>query len=352
MTALEVDKPQCFADFYGDDIPSHHRVLIIRGVQQKWIWLTPHGDAQTGDLSVLRVIPLRRGAALLSRCFTEGACSFGPLSPDDLAYYTADAGILAKLLGHPVASDSGADTAGAQWFICCPGSAKYGSAVPESAFATDEIFVSRGSRALVELDGVWVSAARVGPPATWDSTVRAWVDGKARDPRILGDVRGVNGARHPGFRDVFEHSREASLPGFPLKDPWPAPELLASIRGLGQSSFDEHSMVWTGKSGVPEKSSAAMEHRVLSITLRMLVSYDQIASANCAAAKSLTRRLVQVEAATRRNPRQPGFESLDGFADSALDELGVAALPRFPEWIGKQRQNEAADLKAGPQWRK
>lgn len=129
-------------------------------------------------------------------------------------------------------------------------------------------------------------------PRLGDSTARAWGDGKARDPRLLGDVRDVNGARHLGFRDVFERSREVSLPGFPLKGPRAAPELLASIRDSGQSSFDEHSMVWTRKSGVPEKSSAAREHRVLSIALRMLVSYDQIDPANCAAAEFLTRRLL------------------------------------------------------------
>jgi len=65
----------------------------------------------------------------------------------------------------------------------------------------------------------------------------------------------------------------------------------------------------------------------------------------------LSRRLMQIEAATRRNPRQPDFEGLDGVLDVALDEAGSAILPRFTEWVGKQQQAEAQILKAGRQWR-
>ena len=74
-------------------------------------------------------------------------------------------------------------------------------------------------------------------------------------------------------------------------------------------------------------------------------------AANSAAGELLSRRLLQIEAATRRNPRQPDFEGLDGIFDVALDEGGSAILPRFTEWVGKQQQAEASVLKAGRQWR-
>lgn len=177
-----------------------------------------------------RVIPLRCGVAFPQRCVDEGIYSFDPISADDLAYYSADARILAKLLGFPGASDPVGESAGAQWFICDTSSAECGSAVPASALANDEIFISRGDRALVELDGTWVSVARVVPPATWDTTVRAWADGKRRDPRLLGVVRDVNGARILGFRDVFEGSREVALPGFPLMPNSPMPQRFSEWR--------------------------------------------------------------------------------------------------------------------------
>ena len=146
-------------------------------------------------------------------------------------------------------------------------------------------------------------------------------------------------------------SSEASLSGFPLKGSRAAPELLLAIRDSGQASYDEHCTTWLRKSGVPEKSASAREHRCLCIGLRLLQSYDQIDAANSAAAEFFSRRIIQIEAAARRNPRQPDFEGLDGILDVALDEGGSAILPRFTEWGGKQQQSEAAVLKAGRQWR-
>ena len=79
--------------------------------------------------------------------------------------------------------------------------------------------------------------------------------------------------------------------------------------------------------------------------------FDQVVASNSAAAGLASRRLLQIEAATRRNPRHPDFEGLDGILDTALDERGAAIVPNFSEWIGKQQQSEAAVLKAGRQWR-
>ena len=110
-------------------------------------------------------------------------------------------------------------------------------------------------------------------------------------------------------------------------------------------------MQWCRKSGISEKSAAAREHRYLSVVLRLLLSFDQVDASNSAAAEFVSRRLLQIEAATRRNPRQPDFEGLDGILDTALDERGAAIVPNFSEWIGKQQQSEAAVLKAGRLWR-
>ncbi len=93
------------------------------------------------------------------------------------------------------------------------------------------------------------------------------------------------------------------------------------------------------------------EYRCICNALRHLQGYDQVDAANSAAAEFLTRRLMQIEAATRRNPRQPDFEGLDGILDVALDKGGSAILPRFTEWVGDQQQAEASILKAGRQWR-
>ncbi len=207
-----------------------------------------------------------------------------------------------------------------------------------------------GDVAVVEVNGHWSTACALTPPDTWAAYIIRAADGRARDVRLLGDFRDQAGVRHLPFKDALLRSKEASLPGFPLKGPRAAPELLLAIRDAGQSSYDDHCTTWLRKSGISEKAAAAREHRTISISLRLMQTYDQIDAANSAAGELLSRRLLQIEAATRRNPRQPDFEGLDGILDVALDEGGSAILPRFTEWVGKQQQAEASVLKAGRQW--
>ncbi len=91
--------------------------------------------------------------------------------------------------------------------------------------------------------------------------------------------------------------------------------ILFAIREAGQSSYDGHCAAWLRKSGVPEESAAASEHRCLTIALRLLQTFDHVDAANSAAAEFISRRLLQIEAATRRNPRRPDFEGHDKILD-------------------------------------
>jgi hypothetical protein len=85
--------------------------------------------------------------------------------------------------------------------------------------------------------------------------------------------------------------------------------------------------------------------------LRIFQQFDQLDLYNVAGVEYLVRRLKQLEAATRRNPRQPDFEGLDVVLDSTIDESGALVLPGFDTWVGDQQRAEAAVLKAGRQWR-
>ena len=136
----------------------------------------------------------------------------------------------------------------------------------------------------------WATAVGISAPDSWEKYLARASDGKAGGPRLLVDLRDQDDIR------------------------------LLATRDSGQSSYDEQCAAWLRKSGVPEKSSAAREHRGISIASRLLPSFDQADAANSAAAELLSRRLLQIEAATRRNPRQPDLEGLDGILDVALGE--------------------------------
>lgn len=68
-------------------------------------------------MSSQKVTPLRRGAAFPQCCIDEGVYSFDPIDAGDLAQYTADAGILAKVLRFPGAWGSAGDVTGSHWYI-------------------------------------------------------------------------------------------------------------------------------------------------------------------------------------------------------------------------------------------
>ena len=199
--------------------------------------------------------------------------------------------------------------------------------------------------------GVWTTAVKTTPTFSWESFVEKRSHGKGRDHRLLGDLRDPQGVRHMPFKDVVLRAKAVNVVGFPLRGPRASSEMLIAIRDAGQGTFDDHALQWVQRSGDSEKSGAAREHRCIAIALRLLTSFDQIDITNCAGTEFLIRRLLQIEAATRRNPRQPDFEGLDGILDTAMDEHGSAIVPKFIQWVGDQQRAEAQVLKAGRQWR-
>ena len=102
-----------------------------------------------------------------------------------------------------------------QWFVSDPLSQDFRSEVPAAASLNLAVMIRRGLVALVEISGAWTTAARIVPPDTWPKYVGRCADGKARDVRLLGDVRDTDGHRFLSFRKGVMRSQEAMLPGFP-----------------------------------------------------------------------------------------------------------------------------------------
>ena len=83
----------------------------------------------------------------------------------------------------------------------------------------------------------------------------------------------------------------------------------------------------------------------------MAMSFDQVDISNLASTELVVRRLRQIEAATKKNPRQPDFEGLDVLLDVTMDETGALLLPKFDKWVGELQGAEARTMKAGRLWR-
>ncbi len=260
-----------------------------------------------------------------------------------------EAGTHATILGFegvPAAADIAA-----RWFVSDPVSPHFGSEVPSAVFGNEDSMVVRQSVALVRIDDSWVTAMRVEGGKTFDDYLTLARSGPGQDPRVVGDDRDSDMVRFISFRDSVIRMRELPVPGWPLKGTRATKEATIALRDAGQSSWEEHHTTWVRWSGVADRSGTAREHRMICTVLRIFQQFDQLDLYNVAGIEYLVRRLKQLEAATRRNPRQPDFEGLDVVLDSTIDESGALVLPGFDSWIGDQQRAEAAVLKAGRQWR-
>ena len=63
------------------------------------------------------------------------------------------------------------------------------------------------------------------------------------------------------------------------------------------------------------------------------------------------RRLVQIETAVRKNPKQPDFEGLDVVMAQPVGDTGDVATRDFSRWVAERQKDEAQILKQNRQWR-
>ena len=246
---LDIPYQQCLVGFFDDDeeFNWHHRVLLLRGSEQKWIWLTPDGETQYADLSSHRVVALRRAASFPPQ-HAGNIYAFDELDDDDLTEYLADARALASILGFDVKGQVG-ETAD-RWYVTDALSEHFGEEVPSDIFGNEDAMVRRDGAGMVLIDEEWVACARVPAGESWDDFAIRLRAGKARDPRLIGDIRDKNKARFVSFRDSLGRMNEEKLDGWPLKGERAMKEAMNSIRDAGQDSWDDHHTVWCKRSGM------------------------------------------------------------------------------------------------------
>ncbi|CAK0905984.1 unnamed protein product, partial [Prorocentrum cordatum] len=208
--------------------------------------------------------------------------------------------------------------------------------VPQQALADEEVVVRRGDVGLVRLDDVWPHAAEVPEGGSFDRYLARARGGDGRDPRIVGDERGPDGGRFIDFRDSVRRMKEATIPAG-----W-------QLQGK-RAAKEEHHATWLRRSGVAERSDVAREHHMICVALRMKQQFDQPDLFNIAAAEYLIRRLKQLEAAARKNPRAPDFEGLELILDAAVDDTGGMVLPEFDGRVGDQANRQWQDDRTAAQ---
>jgi hypothetical protein len=74
-------------------------------------------------------------------------------------------------------------------------------------------------------------------------------------------------------------------------------------------------------------------------------SVDQISPSTTATGEFCARKVIQIQRAVQRNPKQPDYEGLDVMMSHPVNELGGAVTRNFTAWVADQQKSEAQVLK-------
>ena len=357
MDYLVPDVPYrfCLVDYFGDaeGLDWHMRMLVIPSGQgdARWVWATPDYEVQAGDLSEHRVIPLVGGRPLPAQQ-AQATYAFDAFGPGELDDVVARARALAALLGF---RDAGVEVpSGEQWRVADPSHPSFGLVVPAVALLDPDCVRVEGDRGLVCIEGegrdpAWTFMQRVG-----DDKVEAWraqiTSGAGRDPRVLPLRTVAGGQPERSETSALDSWRCAKTPHSPHRGPPAAVEFFESLRASGLTTVTHHAN-FVKRSGIPPRGHVAREHEALCEILRLMSCHDQLDISSLASGELSVRRLLVLEAAVSRNPRNPDFDGLDIITSARVNDVGAIQTQKFTEWVSSVQKDEAVVLKAGRQLR-
>ena len=139
------------------------------------------------------MVVLQRNAAFPQDRINEiYGCDEDDFDEPTLTRLRREANQLATVFGAPPA---GGAAAGRTWRISDTSHEPFGKPVPEAALGNEDVFISRGSCALVEIDEVSTTAGQEEDQDQGeDGFLRRFTTGPGRDSRILADQRDAYGS--------------------------------------------------------------------------------------------------------------------------------------------------------------
>ena len=79
--------------------------------------------------------------------------------------------------------------------------------------------------------------------------------------------------------------------------------------------------------------------------LSHLVVFDQLNVGKLAGCESISRHVMQIHAAVKRNPRNPNFRGMEMMVSSTLDSKGGVVTGDFANWTAEQQKQQAFTMK-------
>ena len=344
---LDTDLTQVAIDFFADQFPWHHRVLLLQISGAKWIVGTPDLEVQVCDLAGHRVVTLQRNGRWPAQVSGQ-IYAFDPITDAQRDRMMSSALRLGKILG----ADTSAVSSGGLvklWRVADPGHERFDEVIAPELVIPGDRAVIRGDHALWSpSEDEWIGLQRIA-----DKDHAAWLEGKrsgpGRDRRIIPVQRDSLEKRRVLLRDALVHYREAPFADWPFRGTRATRELLDSVAAGGYELGSFHA-AWVQRCGASQSAAVVHEHRIGFDYLQLFMSYDQCDLTNLAGIEALSRRLLIIEKAIRRNPKAPDFSGSEMFTASTFDESGGVVVSGFDKYMAQEQQAQAVILKQNCLW--
>jgi len=355
---LDIPEMQMMVEFPGDPggLDYHHRIFWYRVDRATWIVSTPDYDVYE-DYDQMTVIPLPRNGNYPAGYAGQMYIPDNGALMQEYAEMKRQAEALAVVRGctdRPGAPVGEVAVAG-QWRVADVDSKMFGDIIPNSDLsdAANNVILSHAgvSKRLHVKDGNIFTLELVTDFDRWKELKRPGLPGgDAGDLRLLSCTRLASGKRQLGLSKALELMTDTKFEDWPHRGPKSCREFLESVSEHGGDLTTYHAS-FLRKSGLSDNSAAAHEYKNLLSVLRYALSYDQLDVSNLASIEQVTRRILEIQVAVRRNPRHPTFDAFDYAARGSIDEVGGARATTYNEWMAEQQKIEAKTLKSTREWR-
>ena len=310
---------------------------MIRLEKSRWIVGTPALEVCHEDLAAIEMYPLpRRGPFPLE---ARPYHAFLAVTAEQVDVMMREARALATLYGF--GTDLEIAVEGASWLFADPAHPLFGTVVAANLWEDPDGRVLRLASGMIRVAPTqWTPIERVRSEdvAVWLSEKRT---GDGRDPRLSSVPLGPN---RPLFRDAVLKMKKATLPHRIYVGVAAVPEVLRGIATSGHEPPGCHQL-WVVASGVAPKSGLAFEHLGLLTLLWVMATVDGLDVNNLESAEQVARRILMIERAVKKNPKNPDFSGLEHYMANSLDASGGVVAPDFDKHVASLQRDEALIMK-------
>ena len=119
------------------------------------------------------------------------------------------------------------------------------------------------------------------------------------------------------------------------------------LDGISNSGMEPTSYVaqFFQQVGASPKMSGSIELTHHFFTVWLLTCVDRVDLRRSAAGEHICRRILQQQAAIRRDPKSPNYEGLEPYMAHAADTSGVVRAPKFEKFVAERNRDTSTVLK-------